>query len=280
MKVVVTGVTGTLGGAIGSLYLDRGAHVYGVGRKANAGSDVCSEAIANPQRTREDARALLDLEPDVIVLAAGQIESEVGRGGLPLPEVAESIHTINAAFPQWVALEAAERRWDHDVDVVAIGSIADGSPSVFGPVYHAAKSSLHHFVTGTGPIIHATNPRVRLRLYRPGVIRGPLSWAPALRLNERGRRIRAKRCEGAPRAELVAARVLRFVDGGGWVGSDSEPISFRLLKLFWGAAPDLYYRLQIQAWRRGSRFTDEQDDAPTALDRARGETRPKPVASD
>lgn len=256
MRVVVTGATGSLGAALGSIYLDRGATVFGVGRKAVAALDVCSETVANAQRTREDARALLDLDPDLVLLSAGQIEAEVGRAGLPLAEVAESIHAINALFPQWVALEAADRGWTHDVDVVAIGSIADGSPSVFGPVYHASKSALHHFVTGTGPIIHAANPRVRLRLYRPGVIRGPLSWSPAVRLNERGRKIRAKRCEGAPRADVVAARVVQFVDGGRWVGSDREPLSFRFLKHLWGAAPDLYYRLQVQAWKRGSRFGD------------------------
>jgi NAD(P)-dependent dehydrogenase (short-subunit alcohol dehydrogenase family) len=254
MRVVITGITGSLGAALGSFYLDRGATVLGVGRKANAGLDVCSQPVANDQRTREDAKRLLDLDPDLVLLSAGQIEAEVGRGGLPLPEVADSIHTINALFPQWVALEAAERTWDHDVDVVAIGSIADGSPSVFGPVYHASKAALHHFVTGTGPIIHAANPRVRLRLYRPGVIRGPLSWSPMVRLNERGRTIRAKRCEGAPRADTVAARVVQFVDGRRWVGSDREPLSFRFLKHLWGAAPELYYRLQVQAWKRGSRF--------------------------
>ncbi len=256
-KVAITGITGSLGAALGSFYLDRGATVVGVGRKANAGLDVCSEPIANAQRSREDARKLLDLDADLILLSAGQIEEEVGRAGLPLPEVADSIHTINAQFPQWVALEAAEREWDHPVDIVAIGSIADGSPSVFGPVYHASKASLHQFVTGTGPIIHSANPNVRLRLYRPGVIQGPLSWSPTVRLNERGRRIRARRCEAAPRAEAVAARVVQFVDRDRWVGSDREPLSFRFLKLFFGLAPELYYRLQIQAWKRGSKFTGE-----------------------
>ena len=96
------------------------------------------------------------------------------------------------------ALEAAERRRARRLDVIAIGSIADGSPSAFGPVYHASKASLHHFVTGAGPIIHAMNPRVRLRLYRPGVIK-----AAELDLSVH-----------------AAARVLVFPNVGSYFGGD------------------------------------------------------------
>lgn len=254
MKVLITGATGTLGEALGRACLARGDEVLGVARKASAAAGCCTRPIANSQRTSEDAKALLDLDPDRIILCAGQIEDEVGRGGLPLATATESIHVVNSLFPSLLAIAAAEREWDHPVDVIAVGSIADGSPSAFGPVYHASKSALHHFVTGSGPIIQAANPRVRLRLYRPGVIKGPLSWAPTVRLNEQGRKVRARRCQGAPDASVVADRLLRFADGEKWVGSDPEPISFRLLKLFWGLAPNAYYRLQVATWRRVSRF--------------------------
>ena len=255
MKVLITGVTGTLGEAIGRACVARGDEVIGIGRKAAAPTGSCTVSVANAQRTREDAQALLDLDADRIILCAGQIEDEVGRGGVPLADTTESIHVVNSLFPSLVAIHAAERSWSHPVDIIAIGSIADGSPSAFGPVYHASKSALHHFVTGTGPIIHAANPQVRVRLYRPGVIKGPLAWAPVVRLNERGRKVRARRCEGAPEAAVVAGRVLDFAASDRWVGSDPEPISFRLLKFFWGVAPNLYYRLQVATWRRVSKFT-------------------------
>lgn len=262
MRVMITGVTGTLGAALGCASLARGDTVLGVGRKATAPPSICSESIANAQCTSRDAADLLDRDPDLVLLCAGQIESEVGPGGLPLPHTTESIHRINSVFPSLLALEAAERRRARRLDVIAIGSIADGSPSAFGPVYHASKASLHHFVTGAGPIIHAMNPQVRLRLYRPGVIKGPLSWAPTVRLNERGRRIRARRCQGAPEADVVAASILAFAAGDDWVGGDREPLSFRLLKHFWALSPNLYYRLQIGTWRRVNKFGTGEGDPP------------------
>lgn len=114
----------------------------------------------------------------MVILCAGQIESEIGEMGLPLAEQTESIHRINAVFPSLVAIAAAETPHEKPLDVMAIGSIADGSPSSFGPVYHASKIALHYFYTGVGPIAHHANPRLRLRLHRPGAIQGPLSSAP------------------------------------------------------------------------------------------------------
>jgi len=256
-RVLVTGITGTLGAALGRVYRERGWEVVGVSRRASSATDACDKALASPQRTREDAAALLDADPDVAILNAGQIESEVGPGGLPLPGQTESMYAINLVFPSLFALEAAARPRSRPLDVVAIGSIADGSPSAFGPVYHASKIGLHHFVTGVGPIVRTANPSVRLRLYRPGVIRGPLSWAPVLRLNERGRRVRARRCEGAPEPERVARHVADWIEGDGWVGTFDEPFSFRLLKLLFALAPNTYYRLQNLGWRKGSRFAEE-----------------------
>jgi len=262
MKVVITGVTGTLGAALGRACIARGDEVVGVGRKATAAPSTCSVSLANAQLSSEDAARLLDLEPDRIFLCAGQIEDAVGPGGVPLASATEQILRVNSLFPSLLAIEAASREWAKPIDIVAIGSIADGSPSAFGPIYHASKSALHHFVTGTGPILHAANPHVRLRLYRPGVIKGPLSWAPTVRLNERGRAIRARRCRRAPEASIVARRLLDWADGSDWVGSDPEPLSFRFLKLLWGLAPDLYYRLQMASWRRVSKFpARERPDA-------------------
>lgn len=254
MRVMITGIGGTLGSALGRACLARGDDVLGVGRKATAPPGVCSQAIASPQQTSADAAALLDHSPERVFLCAGQIEGEIGRKGLPLPHVTQEIHTINALFPSLFALEAAGRSWSRPLDVIAIGSIADGSPSAFGPIYHASKAALHHFVTGAGPIVHAANPDVRVRLYRPGVIKGPLSWAPTARLNEQGRKVRARRCRRAPAPAVVADAVLAFADGERWVGSDREPLSFRILKHLWAMAPDLYYRLQIATWRRVNRF--------------------------
>ena len=51
--------------------------VIGVSRSARE-IPACHEVIVNPQRSVEDARSLLDLDPQLLFLNAGQIEREVG----------------------------------------------------------------------------------------------------------------------------------------------------------------------------------------------------------
>ena len=200
----------------------------------------------------------MDHDPDVIVLNAGAIETEIGERGLPLAESPETLFHVNAVFPSLVSIVATEyakkRSGDRALEIVLIGSIADGAPSSFGPVYHASKIAAHYFVSGVGPIARGYAENVRLRLYRPGAIRGPMSWAPVLRLNDRGYRIRAKRCETAPTGDEVARDVAKFIDSDRWVGTWDEPLSFRFLRLAFALAPNLYYRLQLLGWRKASRF--------------------------
>jgi NAD(P)-dependent dehydrogenase (short-subunit alcohol dehydrogenase family) len=249
--VVVTGVSGTLGGALAEVFAERGWSVLGVSRRDDAKHDACERIVANPQRDLGDARALLAGDPELVILCAGQIEREVGPRGLPLPQETLDIYTANAVFPSLVALAAAEPPRARPVEVVAIGSIADGMPSSFGPVYHASKIALHYFYTAVAPI---AAPHARLRLYRPGVIRGPLAWAPLPRLNERGRRLRAKRCENAPDARVVAQHAADWIERGGVIGGFDEPLSFRALRLLFALSPRLYARVQRAGWRAGSRF--------------------------
>jgi NAD(P)-dependent dehydrogenase (short-subunit alcohol dehydrogenase family) len=256
-RIVVTGVSGTLGSALARFYTQQGCEVIGITRQPDAKHEWCARVVANAQTSEADAAALVALDADALILCAGAIETELGAAGLPLASATRAIYEINAVFPSFVALAAAspERAGPRPLDVVAIGSIADGMPSAFGPVYHASKVALHYFFQGVAPIARQANPRVRLRLYRPGVIRGPLSWAPLLRLNERGRRLRARRCERAPEADVVAARIARWIDGDQWIGSYDEPLSFRALKLLFALAPGLYARLQHAGWRAGSRVS-------------------------
>lgn len=255
-RVLITGISGTLGAALGRHYQDLGWEVIGVSRRDSIEARAaCTRLVANPQHDLADARKLLAEDPDLVILSAAQIETAVGDGGLPLPEQTLDIYQINAIFPSLFALAAAERPRDRRLDVVAIGSIADGMPSSFGPVYHASKIALHHFFTGTAPIVHGRDPLLRLRLYRPGVIRGPLSWAPALRLGERGISLRRRRCEGAPTAERVARAIARWIESDRWVGTWGKPLSFRALEMLFTLAPDVYARLQQLGWRKGSRFS-------------------------
>lgn len=255
-RVLITGISGTLGAALGRHYQALGWEVVGVSRRASAEAcTACSRLVANTQQDLADAQKLLNEDPDVVILNAAQIETAIGDGGLPLPEQTSDIYRINAIFPSLFALAAAEKRRDRRLDVVAIGSIADGMPSSFGPVYHASKIALHHFFTGTAPIAYARDPLLRLRLYRPGVIRGPLSWAPALRLGERATELRRRRCERAPEAQRVAYAISRWIETDHWVGTWGEPLSFRALKLLFALAPGVYARLQQLGWRKGSRFS-------------------------
>jgi hypothetical protein len=75
------------------------------------------------------------------------------------------------------------------------------------------------------------------------------------RLNESGYKVRAKRVESAPPADKVAKHIANWIaDGKKWVGTYDEPISFRFLKLLHALAPNLYYKLQLLAWRKASKF--------------------------
>jgi len=252
--VVITGISGTLGSALGREYLRRGWHVVGVSRKDDVSGDFLSELCTNPQQSAEDAQTLLSHNPDLIILNAGQIETEISDAGVPLTEMTESITQVNYLFPAILSLEASREERNSRLDIIAIGSIADGSPSCFGPVYHASKIAIHYFFSGVGPIVHNANHNIRMRLYRPGAIKGPLSWAPVNRLNEKGYKIRAKRCEAAPEAHVVARRIARWIDGDDWVGTYEEPITFKMFKWLFALAPNTFYRLQLLGWKKGSKF--------------------------
>ncbi len=255
-KVVITGISGTLGQALGRLYLQRGFEVVGVTRQSSLQGDYFSRLQINPQVSFEDAKLLIDEKPDILFLNAGQIETKTGPNGEPLPDLLAQMTTVNYQFPAFAALAAAELSADRPIEVVAIGSIAGGAPSAFGPVYHAGKIAVHYFWSGVSPIIyHATNGNVRLRLYRPGAISGPLAWAPVNRLNEKGYKIRAKRVNSAPSAEKVAGHIFRWLERGKkWVGTYDEPFTFRLLKWIHATWPDFYTRLQFIGWRKASKF--------------------------
>ncbi len=252
-RVIITGASGTLGNALAHYYQNNGYEVIGISRFAGQLSH-CQRCLVNQQRSLEDADELLKHEPDLIILTAGQIETELGDQGLPLTNSFHQLNQINYEFPSLLALNAANRALRKSLDIIIIGSIADGSPSCFGPLYHASKAAAHFFATGTGPIAHHKNPMLRLRLYRPGVIKGPLSWSPTLRLNKKAFRIRARRCEAAPDARIVAKRIALWIDGHQWIGSDPVPLSFRFLAILFVLAPNLYYKLQLWAWRRACRW--------------------------
>lgn len=253
-RIIITGISGTLGRALGAFYISRGDWVIGVTRREQLSGDYFSEILTSAQQNATNARQLLDLNPDLIILNAGQIETEIGHAGIPLREQFESIQTVNFIFPGIVALEAATCKLEKDLDIVAIGSIADGSPSSFGPLYHASKIALHYFFCGVGPIINSANNNIRLRIYRPGAIKGPLAWAPVNRLNESGYKIRARRVNGAPDAEKVAAKIGKWIDGNDWVGTYSEPWSFKIFKYWFALAPNSFYKLQRLGWKKGSKF--------------------------
>lgn len=255
--VVITGVSGTLGTALGKLYRQRGWRVIGVSRKEFEG-DAFSELHVSPQESIEDARELLAYDPDLIILNAGQIETEIGPQGQPLTDMVESMNRVNYTWPAVLATEASHRSWSRPVDIIAIGSIADGAPSPFGPVYHSGKIALNYFWLGVGPIAYyASGEKVRLRLYRPGAIKGPLAWAPINRLNEKGYKIRKKRVDGAPEADRVAADIAKWIDTGkGWVGTWDEPFTFRIFKHLHSFFPNLSYKAQMLGWRKGSKFVE------------------------
>ncbi len=213
-------------------------------------------------------QTLLAFDPALIILNAGQTEVNIGNHGEPLVDAFEDINRINYLFPALVALVAAQVAHTRPLDVVAIGSIVDGSPSCFAPVNQASKVALHYFFTGTGPIIHHGYPHIRLRLYRPGAIKGPFAWAPVNRLNDKGYRIRAKRCANAPDADTVARRIIEWINGDQWVGTYREPFSLKLFKYVFALAPNLFYQLQRFGWRKGSPFTvnSPQNSFPSPSD--------------
>ena len=267
-RVIITGISGTLGKALGEEYLREGWHVIGVSRKKDfeGKGKSFSELHTSPQASVEDAARLLDLNSDLLILNAGQIETAIGEEGLPLTEMVESMNRVNYTWPAVVATEAGNRPWDHPLEIIAIGSIADGAPSPFGPVYHAGKIAIHYFWLGVGPILYySSKGKVKMRLYRPGAIKGPLAWAPVNRLNEKGYKIRKKRVDGAPEADRVAKDIIKWIEKGkGWVGTWDEPFTFRIFKHLHSFFPNLSYKVQMLGWRKASKWgaqmnTDEHD---------------------
>ena len=196
---------------------------------------------------------------NIIILNAGQIETEVGEKGEPLTEIVESMNRVNYSWPAVVAAEAVKLPLEKKLEIIAIGSIADGSPSCFGPVYHAGKIAVHYFWSGVGPIMYyASDKRVVMRLYRPGAIKGPLAWAPVNRLNEKGYKIRAKRVNGAPEADHVARVIYKWIEKGKqFVGTYDEPFSFKIFKYLHALFPNFFYKLQLYGWRKASKFYNE-----------------------
>ena len=259
--VAITGISGTLGSALGREYLSRGWKVIGLTRQDKLEGDYYTHLCVSPQTTIEDAQKLLSFDPDVIILNAGQIETEVGEGGIPIVEIVESMNRVNYSWPAVVALEAAKLKPDSPLDIVAIGSIADGSPSCFGPVYHAGKIALHYYWSGVGPIVyHSSNGQIHLRLYRPGAIKGPLAWAPVNRLNEKAYKIRANRVNSAPEPDNVAKKVVNWIENSKqWVGTYEEPWSFKIFKYLFALFPNFFYRLQLYGWLKGSKFSKSGD---------------------
>ncbi|MBU1652544.1 NAD-dependent epimerase/dehydratase family protein, partial [bacterium] len=105
--VVITGISGVLGSALGKYYLQQGWKVVGVSRQNNLEGDYFSELCTNQQKSEADARSLLKYDPDLIIVNAGQIETEVGAEGVPLVDQFEAITTVNYRFPAMVGLAAA-----------------------------------------------------------------------------------------------------------------------------------------------------------------------------
>ncbi|MEB3279517.1 MAG: NAD-dependent epimerase/dehydratase family protein, partial [Lyngbya sp.] len=101
--VVITGISGTLGSALGKVYMQQGAHVVGVTRQLDFQGEGYSELCVCSQETIEDAQKLFSYDPDVVILNAGQIETEVGVGGVPLVELVESMNRVNYTWPAVVA---------------------------------------------------------------------------------------------------------------------------------------------------------------------------------
>jgi hypothetical protein len=74
------------------------------------------------------------------------------------------------------------------------------------------------------------------------------------RLNRKGYIIRAKRGNGAPHADVVADRFVRWIDSYKWVGTYEEPFSFKIFKWLFALALNAFYRLQRLGWLKGSKF--------------------------
>ena len=258
-RVVITGVSGALGQAIAQLYARRGWHVVGVSRDDSVAISGCHRVVHSLQRTAEDAAALIALEADLTILCAGQTDVGFHPGGVPDAAETESIYRINALFPALVAIAAATATRARALDVVAIGTVADGAPSAFAPAYHASKVALRYFYAALAPIARGVSPALRLRVYRPGVIAGPMSEAALPRLSPRGARIRRARCARAPSPEVVAAALAAFVDSRRLVGTFAEPLTLRTARWLWSHLPAVHARLHALAWRSGSRFGGPAD---------------------
>ncbi len=85
-----------------------------------------------------------------------------------------------------------------------------------------------------------------------------------IRLNERTRGIRERRCAKAPKAEKVARKIAKWAATNSLVGTYEEPVSFELSSCCLSSLPTSTPSSSTSRGAKGSRFgPGEVSDAPT-----------------
>jgi len=182
--VLVTGASSGIGAATVQSFLDAGARVHGVARRADALSAVAPQAEVDGRYIThaldvgdgEAVQALVDelaaTDPlDTLVLAAGRNVNPRTFGDLTF-EAFDELLKVNLSGVFYFLRAALPQLRDATGDAVIISSVAALWPDHSGAAYQATKAGVIGLARGAGWDEHGAG--VRITTILPGVVNTPI----------------------------------------------------------------------------------------------------------
>ncbi|MGH3386571.1 MAG: SDR family oxidoreductase, partial [Nocardioidaceae bacterium] len=182
---LVTGASSGIGAAIARVFVDAGARVHGVARRADAiASEVGSAAVdegrcvphavdvGDPDAIEALADDLAVNDPvDTLVCAAGTNVTERRLAQLT-NETWDSLVRVNLSGVFYTLRPMLDQLRERNGDVVLISSVAAAWPDHSGPAYQATKAGLLGLARGAGMDEHGNGLRVSTIM--PGIVNTPI----------------------------------------------------------------------------------------------------------
>lgn len=207
-RVVLIGVTSSIGGAVRERFLDTGARVLGAG---SAELDLTD--AASIRRFAETVRAFGPVDVLVILpgICPGKNLSNYGDDEI------DTVFSVNTTGPLRL-VKALLPQLARPGQVLLLSSISAERGS-FDPVYAASKAALHGFVRSMA----AWEMDVRFNALAPGLIEGSSMWA---KMSPGGRQNHVQK---TPTGRLVTipeiAGILVGLTGPAWSSLNGQVIS-------------------------------------------------------
>lgn len=182
---LVTGASSGIGAAIAASFVEAGARVHAVARRADmivesVGRDAVDQGLCVPHSIDvSDAAAINALARDLA--ANDPIDTLVCAAGMNIPErrvaqltneVWEELIAVNLSGVFYVLRATLDQLRENQGDFVVISSVAASWPDHSGAGYGATKSGLLGLARGTGLDEHGNGIRVSTIL--PGIVDTPI----------------------------------------------------------------------------------------------------------